>query len=119
VLNKYLDQITDLLQNGFVLRRQACRVCEIALIAALQVFDPARLLLPARLVGLRRGIYNLELLPVSVIHYTERSQYRLLLCLVDGHLILHPYVVPVTLLLLLLVRIIGAGALNGEPSWGV
>jgi hypothetical protein len=30
-----------------------------ALVAALQVFDPARLLLPACLVGLRQGIYDL------------------------------------------------------------
>jgi hypothetical protein len=61
VLNKYLDQIADLLQNGFILRRQACRMCEMPLVATLQVFDPSRLFPPARLVGLRRCIYDLQL----------------------------------------------------------
>jgi hypothetical protein len=39
-----------------------------------------------------------------------------LLCLVDGYRIVHPYVVPVTLPihLLLFVRVIGAGAFDGE-----
>lgn len=56
-----------------------------ALVAALQVFDPARLLLPARLVGLPGCVDDLLFLSIPIVQCAKALQYSLSTGMINGH----------------------------------
>ena len=56
-----------------------------ALVAALQVFDPARLLPLARLVCLPKCVDDLLFLPVPIVQCAEALQYSLSTGMINGH----------------------------------